>query len=154
MNKAEFWLLMADAGGAILLRTSEGETASVIKTLDNPAGRMHTSDIVSDRQGRMDKKFGKARSAMEPHTNPHEQEAIVFARRLCTILDEGADRRSYEHLVLVAPDHFLGLLKENLGGVAARKLAKCETKDLMRATERERREFVQRLMRADTRATS
>jgi protein required for attachment to host cells len=141
------WILIADAGRATVMSTSDGgKTATVIHELDNPAGRLHTSDIVSDRQGRVDKTQGFARAAMEPRTDPHEQEAVVFARRLAKLLDEGANRREYDRLILVAPERFLGRLKTDLGPSANQRLAGCEAKDLIHATDAERRQHLDHLI--------
>jgi protein required for attachment to host cells len=131
-----FWIVVADAGRALVLRKVVGhhEVATILHDLENPAGRMRTSELVSDGRGRVETGGGTMQSAMDPRTDAHEQKAIVFSREVVKALDTAADRHEYDSLILVAPAHFLGLLKSNLGRVAARKLAMSQTKDLTHAS--------------------
>ena len=129
-----FWIVVADAGRALVLSTIAGAAEpKIVHDLENPAGRMRTSQLVSDEQGRMAKMRGDAKSAMDPPTDPHEQKAVVFVREICRLLEAAADRREFDSLILIAPGHFLGLLNSRLVGEAKRRLAMSETKDLTHA---------------------
>ena len=55
-----------------------------------------------------------ARPALEPSTDPKEVEALQFAQELCERMDQGRTHKEYDRLVLIAPPHFLGLLRETL----------------------------------------
>jgi protein required for attachment to host cells len=118
-----------------MLSKFEGAGApKIVHDLENPAGRMRTSQLVSDEQGRMEKMRGDAKSAMDPPTDPHEQKAVIFAREICKQLEAAANRHEFDSLILVAPGHFLGLLNSRLGGEAKKRLAMSETKDLTHAS--------------------
>jgi len=67
---------------------------------------------VSDRAGRVRQRVGARRSAADARTPPKAVEAERFARELTSLLHEGLGRHDYDRLVLVAPPHFLGLLRE------------------------------------------
>ena len=130
-----FWIVVADAGRALMLSKFVGVGApKIVHDLENPAGRMRTSQLVSDEQGRMAKMRGDTKSAMDPPTDPHEQKAVIFAREICKLLEAAANRHEFDSLILVAPGHFLGLLNSRLGGEAKKRLAMSETKDLTRAS--------------------
>jgi hypothetical protein len=48
-----FWVVVADAGRALMLSKFEGAGASkIVHDLENPAGRMRTSQLVSDEPSR------------------------------------------------------------------------------------------------------
>jgi len=130
-----FWIVVADAGRAVVLRKVVGhhEAATIVHDLENPAGRMHTSELVSDGRGRVETGGGTMQSAMDPRTDPHEQKAVVFSREVGKMLDVGADRHEFDSLILVAPAHFLGLLKSHLGRVAGKKVVMSQAKDLTHA---------------------
>jgi protein required for attachment to host cells len=129
-----YWIVVADAGRALVLNKIEGNGApKIVQDLENPAGRMRTSQLVSDERGRMEKMRGDAKSAMDPPTDPHEQKAVIFAREICRLLEAAANRHEFDSLILIAPGHFLGLLNSRLGGEAKKRLAMSETKDLTHA---------------------
>jgi len=65
----KYWIVIADAGRALVLNKVEGNSpAGLVHDLENPAGRMKTSQLVSDESGRMAKMRGGSKSAMDP---PH-----------------------------------------------------------------------------------
>jgi protein required for attachment to host cells len=67
---------------------------------------------------------------MEPQTSPKEAESERFAQHLADYLEEATARREFDHLVLVAPPHFLGFLHGTLGRQAAKHLRTTVNKDL------------------------
>jgi protein required for attachment to host cells len=131
----KYWIVIADAGRALVLNKVEGNSpAGLVHDLENPAGRMKTSQLVSDESGRMAKMRGGSKSAMDPPTDPHEQKAVVFAREISHLLETSANNHEFDSLILVAPGHFLGLLHSRLGGEASKRLAMTQTKDLTHAS--------------------
>ena len=104
--------------------------ARLVHDLENPAGRMRTSQAVSDEPGRLAKMRGNSKSAMDPPTDPHEQKAVVFARTISQLLETSANSHEFNSLILVAPGHFLGLLHSRLGREASKRLSMVQTNDL------------------------
>jgi protein required for attachment to host cells len=124
------WIVVADAGGArIFSKIRHMETMAAVQELDNAPGRAHTSDLVSDHRGQVDKGGTGVMSAMQPPTDPHEQQAIEFARKLGDVLERAAVHDQFDKLNLVAPPHFLGLLRAHLGAASKHRLDRCAAKD-------------------------
>ena len=125
------WIVVADAGRARIVSKAEGIDGLVpVQHLDNPAGRAHDSELVTDQTGRLGKHRSGVRSAMDPPTDPHEEKAKEFAHEVNQLLDAAAFRGAYDSLVLVAPPHFLGLLRAGMRLTPKRKLLRCIASDL------------------------
>ncbi len=127
------WIVVAGAGRAQVLSNVEGtDSLSAVQHLDNPPGCAHNVDLVSDHPGRFVKRGSGVRSAMDAPTEPHEQKAREFASQLTQLLNAAADRDDYDLLALVAPAHFLGLLRSGLKPAAQRRLVLERANDLTR----------------------
>jgi protein required for attachment to host cells len=77
---------------------------------------------------------------MQPRTSPKEAWAERFAQHLGKYLDAAIAKRQVDYLVLVAPPHFLGILKGSLGRQAAKHLRATVDKDLSTLDAAELRE--------------
>jgi len=128
------WILVTDAGRARLFTTELRENAwNVVEDFEHTEGRFTSSEIENTSPpGRMQQgdAQGGRRTALEPRTLPKEVEAEHFAQRLVDFLEAAIAKRDYDQLVLVAPPHFLGILKKKLGQQAAKKLLASIDKDL------------------------
>lgn len=142
-----FRIVVADASRAIMLN-KEGLTGSsvIASELSSAASRLHTSNIVRDQRGRVDKQ-SRVQSAMEPRTDPHDQAAEIFAHQVVAALDMEARSHKFDRLIVIAPGHFLGLLRAGLGKAAAKRLIRCEAKDLVRAELSELQTHIDELVR-------
>jgi protein required for attachment to host cells len=127
------WIVVADAARAQILSKVEGtDGLSAVQQLDNPLGRAHTVEIVTDHPGRFEKHGSNIRSAADPPTDPHEQKAREFAHQLNDLLNAAAVRGTYDMLALVAPAHFLGLLRSGMKPATRRRLVLHQANDLTR----------------------
>lgn len=127
------WIVVADAGRARIFEASDAQTSwSVVHSVCNPDGRRLSQQLVSDESGRIDKSGRGVLSAMDPRTDPHEVAAFRFAHDLANILDCGAKRHAYSRLTLIAPPHFLGLMKSALTSEVEKRLVAACPKDLTR----------------------
>ena len=115
MNNDVTWILVGDASRARLF-SSRGRQAhlNLVQDFDHPEGRASNQELTTDRPGRTHQSAGPGKSAMEPHTPPKQVEQRHFGQLLADVLHKGLDDHAYQHLVLVAPPHFLGLLRESL----------------------------------------
>lgn len=77
------------------------------------------------------------RPGAAPDSDSREVEAMKFAQELAGRLDKGRVDHEYDRLVLVAPPHFLGLLKGTLDGQVQKLLAHTVDKDLTSIQARE-----------------
>lgn len=110
------WILVADASRArILSANSSDAKLREVEALVHPASRLQTSELVSDGAGRITKGLGRqVHAMMEARTPAHETEAIRFAKTLADKLKKALNDGKYSSVTLVAPPHFLGLLRQSL----------------------------------------
>jgi protein required for attachment to host cells len=138
------WILVADSAHAKLFTTELPETPwSLVKEFDNPDGRKTSHEIdPSSPPGRMQvaKSLGAQRSAMEPHSTPKEAAAGRFAHELAAFVQNGRNTSQFDKVVLVAPPHFLGQLRELMAAHLGAALAKSIDKDLVACNGAELRE--------------
>ena len=100
------------------------ETASFV----HPQSRMKGAELGRDRPGQAFK--GAARTAYEPHTDPHHKELAEFARELMQRVEEEALQRRFPRVAILASNPFLGELKAHMGPTTGRLLAAAVALDL------------------------
>jgi protein required for attachment to host cells len=130
------WIVIGDAAGVRIFSTKGNvEHLEFVKEISNPTARQRTQELVSDEPGRQ---FGSrnspARSAAGPHTTAHDEAAIDFARSLAHLLNIELEREAYSAVSLVAPPHFLGLLRSMLSREVAQHIHNTLAKDLARVS--------------------
>ncbi|HEX9081995.1 MAG TPA: host attachment protein, partial [Holophagaceae bacterium] len=103
----------------------------------HPGSRAHVQDMVSDRPGRRSDTTPGHRSGLSPELEPKEVEALKFACGLASELKRGLNRHAYDELVLAAPPHFLGMMRQCLDGQVASRLATTFDKDFTTLPVRE-----------------
>lgn len=107
------WILVANASRATLYGytpSNAKSTLSVVGEFEHTESRKPDRDLVSDRKGEYQSSYGGHGDFVEP-TDPHKHEAEVFARELCTKLEEGWGNRQFQDLILIAAPPFLGLMR-------------------------------------------
>jgi len=137
------WILVADACGARLFVTFDsGRSLHLLKRFSHARSRDMEADLVSDRLGSGRSSTHAMPSTKQPHTTHKELEAIEFATVLNDYLLHAAQLHKFESLVLVAPRHFLGLLRAELDPTLARMISATIAKDLIYMDESTIREHV------------
>jgi protein required for attachment to host cells len=114
---ARTWILVAhDAGARVFENEGPGKGLELVEEFEHPEGRARAQELVSDRPGRSFRKNSgdPRRASMSQSEGPHERVVSDFARTLADRLQDGRVQHLYERLVLVAPPHFLGLLRAAL----------------------------------------
>lgn len=107
------WVVIADAARArIVLSEGRNKPFRDIEQLVHGESRLRDTDRISDRPGRSFDSHGEGRHAMEPGTDPADQEAIRFAADIANHLRQARTGNEFDALVLVAPPRFLGLLRK------------------------------------------
>jgi protein required for attachment to host cells len=118
------WVLVTDASRARIFEVNaRAKGWKLVRELAHPESRAHGRDIVSDKAGHTNL------SAMEPPTPPKEVEAEHFAGDLAAQLTRGLGPSGYSRLVLVAPPHFLGLLRARLPAQVQKRVSASLDKD-------------------------
>ncbi len=138
------WILVADASRARLFREDDARKPfTLVDSLEHPESRARVRDLTSDANGRkpagMTRGGGAAfaaagssaaRPGAAPDTDPKTVEAEKFARTLADRLGKGLHEHAYQGLVIAAPPHFLGLLKQILDGEVSKRVEIAIHKDL------------------------
>ncbi|MBX9705572.1 MAG: host attachment protein [Gammaproteobacteria bacterium] len=106
------WLVIANSVQANFYQLTH-EDYKLLTTLEHEAGRLKTHDLVSDRTGHY-RAGNTVRGAYGSTTDPHEEEHIVFAREVARYLETQRQEKSYNHIILCAASHFLGLLNKEM----------------------------------------
>jgi protein required for attachment to host cells len=141
------WIVVADASRARVISTVDRAiNLSVEQELDHPEGRLRTQEPVSDESGRLEKSGRGILSAMDPKTDPHEEVAKHFAGKVAKLLEDGLAHNAFQSLTLVAPAHFLALLKAALTPEVAKRLDAGIAKDLTRLPSPQLREHLQKVL--------
>ena len=125
------WILVCDAAKGRLFETRENAPQfHLVHTFDHPSSREKTSEIVSDHAGTRSAEGASVHhNALAPHSDPKEVEKDHFAHAICQHLDKSLRDQKFDKLVLVAPPHFLGSLKGELGTQLQNKLMTTVDKD-------------------------
>ena len=127
------WVIVASAARARIFELFDRRTSWLeIMDLVNVNDRLFRREFSSDKPGRAVDKSGGQRHAMEPPTDPKEQAAAQFAKELVEKLEAALYRGQFAELTVVAPPHFLGLLRGQMSSALAGAVTHELNKDLTR----------------------
>lgn len=131
------YLLVADRGKARIFSTdSKMQVLDVVLDEENPAGRKIRAETESDRPGRTSNSTGHLHALGNEYSSErHEDER--FAKYLCHILVKEHGEKKFRELMIAAPPHFLGELRQSLDPECQKALSATIDKDLLRASDAE-----------------
>lgn len=115
----------------MLAHTANGLLREV-QGLLHPESRLHARDIVSAPPGRQSG-TGPRKHEVEGKTAPKETEARMFAQEIAERLRLARAEGAFEELALVAPPHFLGILRGRLDGPTRACVVSTIAKDLVQS---------------------
>lgn len=133
------WILVAD-GTRAAIYGNDGPGRGIYRAveknfaIDLPS---HVGDIVSDQEGRAANPGGSGHHSIGPRTDPRRHQETEFIRSVASALDDAAQTKSYDRLVLVAPPKALGDLRTYLASHAAALVTRELDKDLVHLPESE-----------------
>jgi len=136
------WILVSDASRAVLYATEKREDDwQVIGSYAHPESRLKNSELTPTEPGHsLKSKGGSRHTVMEPDTSPKVAEMEHFAHQLADVLTAGTRQKSFDSVVLVAPPHFLGLLRNCLSTETEKRVITVVHKDFTFADAREARQ--------------
>lgn len=121
---AETWIVVADGAGARVFEErrrlaplTERADLTLVASEDRHRAPRHAATVVS-RSG-----SGRHASATVDPAAKAEQR---FITRLAALLDAAALANSFQHLVLIAPPHALGVLRGALDPATGRRIEVCD----------------------------
>jgi protein required for attachment to host cells len=142
------WILVSDAADARIFATFDGGRTIVhIREIEHPRGRLRESDLMADKPGRIHiRAMPQMVTALSAHTAAVETEARAFAHRLAGELHNAHRRGQFDSLLMVAPPHFLGLLRAKLDPILSRAVIGTIDRDLTHLENREMRQHLQQIL--------
>lgn len=135
------WVLVSNAYMARLFEyRARNEPWQEIATWRNPRDRLQRQDLVTDRPGGIASTANAQRSAFAPHYDPKDEVDRAFAAKLVQTMVSALDANTFDSLVLVAPPHFLGILRQaapkRLVDVCCREVHKDLTREEVASLQR------------------
>jgi protein required for attachment to host cells len=103
------WLIVANSSQANLYNAHlnvNGGNVQLLKVFTHPESCQRSADLISDKTGHFN------RGAYSASKEPKEIENERFAHELAHMLMTNHASQNYSDLVIVAPPHFLGLLRK------------------------------------------
>jgi protein required for attachment to host cells len=108
------WVLVCDGQKGMILRNDGDADLLNLKPIEvrlQPHAK--SAELGTDAPGRSFQSHGASRSAVQA-TDFHEAAKAEFLKELTQELDVAASEKKFKHLVIVAPPHALGIIRENL----------------------------------------
>lgn len=141
------WVVVASAARARFFEV-DGRREPLLEVMDlvNPEDRLRSQALKSDKPGRAFDHMGGQRHAVGTAVDPKEQVAIRFAKQVTDRLEADRHQGRFDHLCVVAPPHFLGLLRGHMRGSLARAVTGEVTNDLTQQNVGSVREHVAHLL--------
>ncbi|HET8936470.1 MAG TPA: host attachment protein [Polyangiales bacterium] len=136
--KSTWFLIARRSGATIFSNHGRGTALSVVTEIENPDGKLQSSQMETDRPGRSFDRAGYGRHGLASDESAREHVEHVFAKRLADLLDKKRCENVYDQLVLVAGPRLLGELRSALS-TATQRLVKLEVNKEINATERDLR---------------
>jgi protein required for attachment to host cells len=125
------WILVCDSVHARLYETRTEEPKwKLVETLRHEGSRAKAHDLVTDDAGsRSSRGASVHHNALAPASLPKEVEKQHFAHTIGKTLDQAMRSGRFFRWVLVAPPHFVGLLKSELTSELEKHLLHTVDKD-------------------------
>jgi len=141
------WVVVADTARARFFRVEQqqapertlvqkpmhpesSEVLVEIEDLLHPESRFFDSELTSDAPGMANVVGMRGKFGMDGKVSPKEEEGIRFSKDLAQALK--AQSQQFDHLYLIAPPHFLGLLRPDLDKAVVSKIVLEIDKELTR----------------------
>ncbi len=138
------WILAANNSRARIFEMQPSDKPpQQIEEFENPQGRAHARDLVTDGSGRY---FGRGERnqghTAPPSEGPVEHEVELFAKRIAAHLEKCRVEQKFDRLRLVAAPKFLGLLRKNLGKEVVKLVDDSMAKDVSGFSENALAEYL------------
>ncbi len=137
------WLVIANASKAkVYSFVYLNRGLKRVAEMDHPENTLKEHDLVTDRPGHYQVQGGLLRGVYGEDYSAKETNLEKSAKELMAWLDKARMTHKYTTLVMVAPPHYLGLLKKNMSKSLETLLQRTISKDLVRVPEHELREVI------------
>lgn len=148
-------IIIADGAHARFVRPADDGSLHSIGAIDSPDAHKRASDIGSDHPGASMHTHSTVHHAMTPRHDPHDLAQEAFAQLVADEVNRLFGQGGYDHLLLAAPPHTLGVIRDRMSKEAQAALAGTIGKDLIKTPDHELqphlRQFLNLLLRYPTR---
>jgi protein required for attachment to host cells/ribosome-associated translation inhibitor RaiA len=128
------WIAVCNRAGARIFK-KQFHDVELFHSLDYPLGRERTRALRTDKPSVSRMNFaagGGTTHRMTGGKDPHEELAVAFSKTVGAYLKNAFQKKQFEHLVVVAEPHFLGLIKLSLDKKVQASVSQWVAKDLVR----------------------
>lgn len=143
-SKGTWFLVARRSGATIFSNQGRGTELAVVAEIENPEGKLQSSELESDRPGRSFDRAGYGRHGLASEESAREHVEHVFAKRLADLLEKKRCENVFDQLVLVAGPRLLGELRAALS-IATQRLVRLELNKEINHTERDLRSHLEGL---------
>lgn len=118
LTKSKYWIVVTNASKLRIFAIDHDLHKIVydlvfVEELNHNASRLRDSELDGDRPGRYKINSSNNGSAYEYKTDSTEREKIHFATEIALFLRNAKDCGKFEKLIIIAHDHFYGILKQH-----------------------------------------
>jgi protein required for attachment to host cells len=125
------WIVIADGSRArIVAQRHESPGFDVVAEMQSPEAHVPSHLLTSERPGRTHESGNSSRHAIEPRHDPHQERLTAFVRSVADYLNGHAAGPAVDDIILFAPPHALGQLREMLNEGIIHKIRAEAPKDL------------------------
>lgn len=117
------WITVANKSCAYIFEQAENKGLELITEFQHPEGRMREGEFNSDGSG-----GSSLQGTIREHQSVNHEDEI-FAGQINEYLERGRNNHSFNSLILVAPPHFLGILKFKLSKQLHKLVSRTISKD-------------------------
>jgi protein required for attachment to host cells len=136
-KKPKLWYAIADGGRARFVECDENGAFRTVASFVSKDLHSRSSDLGTDRPGRVMESATTGRSAMEPRKDPKEAAKEDFVRLVADELASEHEKGAFDELMLVAPAGVLTDLKQHLAKPLAQLVVRDLQKDLTNVPDHE-----------------
>jgi len=125
------WIIVADNARARFFNWQSNRQLVEFETMICPDQRLHESELVSDRQGRIDT-TASGRHGIGHTNGVKEHERELFAKHIASRIEQGRTSDQVKKLVLIAPPQCLGQIRSSLSAPCEKMIIHSVDKELTR----------------------
>lgn len=136
------WVVLANTVTAHIYQL-KGNHVLLLETLNHPEGCRKNKDLSADRAGQYNTSYAHQISSYSPAHNPKEIEEDRFAGHINAKLEQARNAQQFQHLTLIAPPHFWGVLAKHFSKPLKNSLDKVIQKNIINnLSHKEREDFI------------
>lgn len=141
------WITVAYRTGIRVYNYENGhdkKAITLVHTQENPQGFLKDKELGTDQPGRSFDRVGGGRHSLSKGQSPSEHISDVFAKEICTLLENACKKNEFSKLILIAGPTFLGLLRQHLNTNTMAHVVHTLNKDLVNLNDHEMHQYLEK----------